>query len=214
MVSTVELVKRKYWIFDMDGTLTVAAHDFDAIRSELGLPQGLPILEQLAELPADRSDELHRRLGMIELEVARLASPSDGSRSLLDYLKARGSRLGIVTRNSRPNALVTLEKCGLSGFFEESFIVGREIGRPKPSPEGIQELLGRWKAAPEQAVMVGDFRFDVLSGRAAGTATVWVTHGKDAQDSPAPDLRVRDLDELGRVLRDEKRSREGQRVRD
>ena len=32
------LSARDCWIFDMDGTLTVSAHDFEAIRLELGLP--------------------------------------------------------------------------------------------------------------------------------------------------------------------------------
>ncbi|MBP42781.1 MAG: HAD family hydrolase, partial [Deltaproteobacteria bacterium] len=39
------LLKRKHWIFDLDGTLTVAVHDFDAIRKELGIPAGLPIIK-------------------------------------------------------------------------------------------------------------------------------------------------------------------------
>ena len=34
-----------HWLFDMDGTLTIAMHDFDAMRAELGLPVGVPILE-------------------------------------------------------------------------------------------------------------------------------------------------------------------------
>ncbi|MEY4949417.1 MAG: hypothetical protein RL698_1628, partial [Pseudomonadota bacterium] len=41
----------RHWIFDLDGTLTVAMHDFDAIRTALDLPTGRPILEALAELP-------------------------------------------------------------------------------------------------------------------------------------------------------------------
>ena len=42
------LAGRGHWVFDMDGTLTVAAHDFDAIRRELGVPAGKPLLETLA----------------------------------------------------------------------------------------------------------------------------------------------------------------------
>ena len=34
------LLKRKHWIFDLDGTLTIAVHDFNAIRKELGIPEG------------------------------------------------------------------------------------------------------------------------------------------------------------------------------
>ena len=44
----------QYWIFDLDGTLTIAVHDFDAIRDELGLPAGEPILEAMSKLPRNR----------------------------------------------------------------------------------------------------------------------------------------------------------------
>ena len=64
------LMQRKHWIFDMDGTLTIAQHNFDAIRAELGLPVGLPILESLEQLPPDEAAHLHIRLNEIELEVA------------------------------------------------------------------------------------------------------------------------------------------------
>ena len=40
-----------HWIFDLDGTLTVAAHDFDKIRGTLGLPRNEPILEVLETYP-------------------------------------------------------------------------------------------------------------------------------------------------------------------
>ncbi|MCZ7597637.1 MAG: hypothetical protein M5U09_07745 [Gammaproteobacteria bacterium] len=39
-----ELARRTCWVFDMDGTLTHAVHDFDDIRRRLDLPEGLPIL--------------------------------------------------------------------------------------------------------------------------------------------------------------------------
>ncbi|MGH9885914.1 MAG: HAD family hydrolase, partial [bacterium] len=50
-----DVSRRAHWIFDMDGTLTVAVHDFDAIRTELGLPQGKPMLEELALRPAEEA---------------------------------------------------------------------------------------------------------------------------------------------------------------
>ncbi|HIN00314.1 MAG TPA: HAD family hydrolase, partial [Deltaproteobacteria bacterium] len=43
MSDNYTLLQRKYWIFDLDGTLTVAVHDFNAIRNELGIPAGQPI---------------------------------------------------------------------------------------------------------------------------------------------------------------------------
>ena len=43
---------KEHWVFDLDGTLTEAVHDFDFIRSTLGVPVELGILEWLATLPA------------------------------------------------------------------------------------------------------------------------------------------------------------------
>ena len=38
-------------IFDMDGTLVDSRLDYDAIRREMGLPAGMPILEGLEQVP-------------------------------------------------------------------------------------------------------------------------------------------------------------------
>ena len=69
-MSYQSLMQKPYWVFDMDGTLTIAQHDFDAIRAELGLPEGLPILESLEKLPSAEAKVLHSQLNEIELEIA------------------------------------------------------------------------------------------------------------------------------------------------
>jgi HAD superfamily hydrolase (TIGR01509 family) len=191
----VPLSTRDCWIFDMDGTLTVAAHDFDAIRSELGLPPGLPILEEIARRPVREIEVLTRRLDEIELEIAQRSRPQADAAATLAQLCESGVRLGILTRNSERLARVTLEASGLSDFFSESSIVGRESCPPKPEPDGIFELLRRWKARPEQAVMIGDFKFDLEAGRRAGTATVHF----DAE--ALADAPVRSKEDAERVLK-------------
>ena len=166
-----DLLARRHWVFDMDGTLTVAAHDFDAIRAELGLPPG-PILESLDAMPADEAARLHARLEVIEEGIAQRAKPQPGAASLLDHLHGAGARLGVVTRNKRRLAHITLAAAGLGAFFDPQDVLGRDEAPHKPSPAGIQLLLGSWEASPTDAVMVGDYLFDLQAGRAAGTATV------------------------------------------
>ena len=167
------LAKRDCWIFDMDGTLTVPIHDFDAIRRELELPPERPILEEIAGRPAREAEVLIRRLDEIELELALQSRPQPGAAETLASLCEAGVRLGILTRNSEQLAMVTLKVSGLSEFFSESSVVGRESGPAKPEPDGIFELLRRWKATPEQAVIIGDYKFDLEAGRRAGIATVY-----------------------------------------
>lgn len=185
----------------MDGTLTVAAHDFDAIREALGLVPGQPILEQLAKLPDARAVPLRRRLDEIEIEIARRAQPQPGAHELLTFLSKRGATFGILTRNSHRNALETLSTCSLVDFFDPRFILGREACDPKPSPEGIQRLLHEWGASPNEAVMAGDFRFDLEAGREAGTATVYVDPSGNFEWAALADASVLDLHELLQLIK-------------
>lgn len=195
-----DLARRPFWIFDMDGTLTVAVHDFDAMRAVLGLQPKEPILEQIAAAPEQRARALLARLDAIELELARKARAADGAAALLERLCARGARLGILTRNSFANARETLRASGLERFFAPECVLGREAAAPKPDPQGIRQLLGHWRAEPHQAVMVGDYRFDLLAGRAAGTATVYVDLSGGFPFREHADLAVDSLAALAALL--------------
>ncbi len=190
------LSARRGWVFDMDGTLTVAVHDFAAIRDALGLPADQPILESLAALPPAEARAKAAELDRIEQELARAAVAAPGAAELLAALRAAGARLGVLTRNSRANAALTLEACGLASSFAPADRVGRDDGPPKPDPEGIHRLLQRWRLTPEQAVMVGDFRFDLVAGRAAGCATVHVDPSGEFPWRDLADRQVRGLDQL------------------
>jgi HAD superfamily hydrolase (TIGR01509 family) len=193
---------RTHWIFDMDGTLTVAAHDFDAIRAELGLKPEIPILEQLEEIPAEQAAPLRVRLEEIEMEIATRSEAQAGAMELLSALRARGATIGILTRNSHHGALETLYACRLADFFDTDNILGRESCAPKPSAEGILQLLERWGARPSQAVMVGDYLFDLVAGRKAGVAAVYFDPSGRFEWGSRADVSVSALSELKRLATD------------
>ena len=121
------LLKRKYWIFDLDGTLTVAVHDFDAIRKELGIPAGLPIVKTIKSLPENESVVLQNKLQEIEEKLARNASPAQGVKTLLEKLQRFNYSLGILTLNTRENAWFTLEALGLEHYFSKEFVMTNSL---------------------------------------------------------------------------------------
>lgn len=164
-------------MFDMDGTLTRAHHDFPAMKRELGLPRDKPILEALDELPAEEARWRRELLDEIELEVASGAEMAEGADQLLGHLAGAGRALGVITRNTRHAALLTLEQAGLGRYFDEDDVVGRDDALPKPAPDGIDLLLRRKGVPPCDAILVGDFAFDVLAARAAGVTSVLVGDG-------------------------------------
>ena len=194
------LRNREGWIFDLDGTLTVASHDFEAIRSEFGLRPGEPILEQLEALPEEDAAPRRARLDEIEWQLACDARRAPGAMALLQVLSSGGMRLGILTRNSHRNALRTLQACGIEAFFKPCCVLGREAARPKPDPEGVHKLLAHWDLRPSNAVVVGDYRYDLMVGRAAGTATAHVDPSGEFAWPEDADVQVRGLDALRAVL--------------
>lgn len=172
------------WVFDMDGTLTVAVHDFAAIRVALDIPAEHDILTHLAALPADEAAAKHAWLLEHERDLAIASTAAAGAVELVRELAERGCRLGILTRNARELAHVTLGAIGLADCFPVEHILGRDEAAPKPSPDGLLKIANAWGVAPGELVMVGDYRFDLDCGRAAGARTVLV----NLPDNPWPEL--------------------------
>lgn len=164
----------RHWVFDMDGTLTVAVHDFAAIREALDIPAEDDILTHLAALPAEEAAAKHAWLLEHERDLAIASRPATGAVELVRELVARDCQLGILTRNARELAHVTLEAIGLADCFPVQSILGRDEAPPKPHPGGLLKLAEAWDVSPNEMVMVGDYRFDLDCGRAAGTRTILV----------------------------------------
>jgi HAD superfamily hydrolase (TIGR01509 family) len=203
MTSQNHILARHCWIFDLDGTLTLPVHDFAAIRTALGMAESDPdILRFLASLPAAEAAAREARLIEIEYELAAKTAAAPGAVRLLDRLLRRGSQVGILTRNRREIALHTLDQIGLSQYFTPQAILGRDEAEPKPHPEGIEKLLDAWGNAPDEAVMVGDYLYDLQVGRAAGTATIHVDASRAFPWPELADLAVANLEELAEGLTD------------
>ena len=196
MLNNTLLKHRGHWIFDMDGTLTVSAHDFDHMRRELGLEPQTPILEALNAMPAAQSAPLWEVLNELEYYYAGQASLMQGATELLQKLHADGRQLAILTRNTLPVVRQTLSACAIEHFFPLDHILDRDACIPKPSPDGIRRLLEFWQADAVDTVMVGDYLYDLEAGRGAGVATVHVDTRGDTNWSEFTDLRVESLGEI------------------
>jgi len=180
----------------MDGTLTLAIHDFDAIRKNLGIATGKPILEAIDELPAPEAKKMMQELFDMEMQIAKNATQQPGAHDLLEQLTSHGCTVGILTRNDCEIAVETLKAAGLSKFFSRSSILGRESCAPKPDPAGIYHHLSAWQAAPDATVMVGDYKFDLESGYRAGVHTVHLDVDNGEQWPEMTTVRVSTLNEL------------------
>lgn len=169
-------------LFDFDGTLTrQGAIDFDGIRQEIGVPEGVFILEYLGTLGPQERARAEEVVLARELEAAARSVPGDAAEAAVTALLVLGLPLGIVTRN----ALVGIERslANFSSVRWEDFavVVTRDDDvPPKPAPDGILLACARIGVAPANTMMVGDFRLDVEAGLAAGAITVYLMDEEDA----------------------------------
>ena len=186
-------------IFDLDGTLVDSRLDFEAMRREMELPSGQPILEAIDHLEPAHAARCHEVLFRHEREGVERATLLPGVSELLAILAARGVRTAIATRNSRVVTRATQQKLGLS----IELALTRDDGPVKPDPWPVLHVCETWNLSPAQVVVVGDYKFDVESGRAAGARTVLLTHPYEPQDYPnheQADLLLTSLAEYPRLL--------------
>lgn len=173
-MPTTFLQQCRHWVFDMDGTLTKAVHDFAYIRQQLEIPPTEDILAHLDALPAEQAAAKHRWLLEHELELAQNAQLAPGAKQLIAQLADSDCQLAILTRNAYQLALLTLQAVGLDDFFQPENILGREQAKPKPHPEGMLKIAQKWQVSPQRLTMVGDFHFDLRSAKAAGAKAILV----------------------------------------
>ncbi|WP_202320259.1 HAD family hydrolase [Archaeoglobus neptunius] len=155
--------------FDMDGTLIELNIPFDEIREKLGIKKRFILESIMEETDLERRREMFRILEEYEIKSALDAVPAYYARKLIEGLDSRVIK-GIITRNSRRSAEIVAERLG----FSFDFIIGREDAHPKPSPAPLRLALDMFDVEPSNALMVGDFLFDLLSGRAAGVRTALI----------------------------------------
>ncbi len=183
-------------VFDMDGTLTESNLDFALIRRECGIPSGTPILEHLEEAGAAERERMMGILDAHESRAARQCVLRDGAHQTVQEIGRRGLRTALLTRNSRESMRTVIERFGLR--FD--CCLSREDGVPKPSPEPVLRIARTLGLAPEELLVVGDYVFDVQSGRAAGARTAFIRTGAHADVPSEADYVIDDLRELLALL--------------
>ncbi len=210
-------------LFDLDGTLVETNIDFPLMKREAlalaarhGLDtSGLAGLDILGIVDAavrtlvfrgrhEDAEDLRittmRRLEEIEMRHARDTQEIPFARELVDKLKERGIRVGVVTRNCRPASRTSL---AIAGIEPDVLVCREDSENQKPHPEPLRIALDTLGARAEASVMVGDHLMDIESGRAAGMRTIGflrTSRPPDFFDGVRPDLVVHDLAEVLRAI--------------
>ncbi len=205
-------------IFDVDGTLIntpeliFAAYDHVAdkhglprrTRDEIMVHMGKSLREIFAGLyPNEDVDPLLATNSQFVLEHMHEAELYGGLLAVLEKLHQDGVKIAAITGGNH-KVLDVLQHHDIQRYFT-SVVHSERITKQKPDPEGVMLALSECgNIAPEQTVLVGDMRFDVLTGKNAKVrTTVGITHGfgtvKELQKAGA-DYIIDSFTQLPQVL--------------
>lgn len=98
--------------------------------------------------------------------------PFNGIKDILNHLKDNSHKLAMVTGKGKDSADITLEKYGLTEYFEyvETGSAGGSI-----KPECIKRIIDKWNIHPESAYYIGDSHTDIIDSKEAGVLPIAVS---------------------------------------
>ncbi|MFH1615818.1 MAG: HAD-IA family hydrolase [Planctomycetota bacterium] len=185
-------------IFDLDGTITRPYLDFDLVRKEIGLDKNCgPILETIGKMPPDQRAYAEAILHSHEKKAVEESTLNPGAEKTLKTLARKDIAIGILTRNTRKNAVAVMQKHRLA----YDAIVAREDGPVKPDAFGVLQLCRAFNVEPCETLMVGDYLFDMQAANAAGAHAVLLRNIPQAQQyAEYARFVIDNLDELLKII--------------
>lgn len=195
-------------IFDLDGTLINSVIPFEKMKKmtiayleSVGVAPGLLNKRMLNfEITGKATKDLRAKGAMeeqmtailgrvseimnrVELESVDSAASTEGVREALSDLKARGLKLGVMTRGCRKYAERVLGRLGLRDYFD-AVVARDDVEKPKPNPEHAFHLLSLLGVSAAEALYVGDHWSDAECAEQAGLGFVLFRRpGQDTQPS-------------------------------
>jgi len=179
--------------FDWDGTLFdstgLIVRCIQAACRDLGMPEpsdvqaayviGLGLMDALRhaapDLPVERYSELGRRYRHHYMARQHEIVLFDGTREMLQSLKARNHWLAVATGKSRPGLDEALDSAQLRPLFDSTRTADETAS--KPDPTMLLELMSELGAEPQRTLMIGDTTHDLQLAANAGVACVGVSYG-------------------------------------
>lgn len=207
----------RHLIFDFDGTLYDTAQSIvtvmrltvehlrlpaktdQQLRSVIGLR-----LEEVGGVLFPENAEMSIEFAAVYREIYKtrpkvhLSHPFPGVIATLCELQKAGCDMAIASSRSRLSLLEFMDDPLFGPFFKLA-VGGDDVQSGKPAPDAIELICSRLRWNPEETLMIGDARFDLMMGKNAGVRTCGVTYGNGTTAEIAgesPDYIIDEFREL------------------
>lgn len=187
-------------ILDFDGTIgdtrTLIVDTMQQTIAKLGLPArtteqcasmiGLPLRQTFTDLipmseeMGDLCDKIYTELFM-QNNRPGVVPIFPHVKETLSELYAMGITLTVASSRRRATLTSFLKDMGLTNLI--SYIVSADdVEKAKPAPDMVNKIMCHTEAESADILVVGDTKYDVLMGKAAGTTTCAVTYGNGSRE--------------------------------
>lgn len=207
----------KLIIFDFDGTimdtndiikesLNEASKKFrhcEITSEEYELILGKPLGQQMLDLSSSHYEEMtefYRQYYRANQESR--TEIFDGVLDLLETLKNKGIKCGILTNKGRNGLEKGLKQYHIEGYFEY-YLSAQDVLNAKPDPEGIHKICDYYGVRETETLMVGDSAHDIEAGKNAGVGTClvsWTILSLSKLKTLQPDYIVNHPSEIGLIV--------------
>jgi len=127
-------------------------------------------------------------------------SPEKTIREVLDRLRSRGLKLGLVTNSGRNLVSKILDALGLKTEFFDVIITGTDV-KPKPSHEPFLLALKQLGCRIEETAYVGDREeAEIRPAHEVGLKTVLISRETDQRHFKWADAVIHEMDQLENVI--------------
>jgi len=206
-------------LFDLDGTLV---DSFPSII--IAFKEAFKFLEPYAKTKLNfTDDEIKKLIGIPHQETFRKTSDVpkavekateifretrkkfkvdaiDGSIDLLNFLKTKNFKLGIVTTTGRELTERILNDLNVQNLFG-AIVTGTDVLNLKPHPEPILKAIEILNLSNDGCIMVGDHPNDIIAANAADIRSIAIlyAHTKDEFRKYNPTYIVNSIGEVKNI---------------
>ncbi len=127
--------------------------------------------------------------------------PVPGALKLVEALRGRGVKIGVVTNGQSALQRDKLERFDIRPHTLDALAISEEVGVTKPGSAIFRHALASLGVAAERVAMIGDsWENDVLGALRSGLAAVWLNRYRLTCPSPGLASEIRGLEPVGEIL--------------
>jgi HAD superfamily hydrolase (TIGR01549 family) len=163
------------------------------------------ILEIDMHIDPSLLEQAVRRFKNLHLEMS---TPENGAVEVLETLKNRKKRLGVLTNSFAGHATIILTNLELIQYFSSIVDCG-DVNAYKPMRAPFEKTLRDLDTDVSKALYVGDeYYADMVGGKSVGMTTVWINHRQRSLEdmvskygaNTTPDFVLNSITEFAELL--------------